>query len=448
MSKNLSALSEGKFRGICSASFVNSSFIILNILNSYFITLVMPSILLLYKNAYSGLSRSTWYLSLVVLINRSGTMVVPFMTMYATQKLGFSITQAGIIMSLFGLGAVAGAFLGGKLTDDIGFYKIQLAALSGGGLMFITLGYLKTYYSICVGTFLLSIINESFRPANAAAIAYYSKPENRTRSYSLNRLAINLGWAFGGAAGGLLASYNYQLLFWVDGVTNILAAILLFFVLPFPKELMLSIRNNKQQPGAGSSAYKDVNYRWFILLTMLFALCFFQVFTMLPIYYRQNLHLSEKVIGILMALNGLIIALIEMVVIYNLEGKRPPLWYVRWGVLLIGVSYAIFNVVEGRVIIAFISMIIISAGEMLSMPFMNTYWISRSHEYNRGSYAALYSMAWASAQIAGPLVGGWIADRYGFALLWWVIFLITLITGFGFIRLNQISLSPAIKPGV
>jgi predicted MFS family arabinose efflux permease len=165
----------------------------------------MSSIVALYKEAYKGLSKETWFLSLVILINRSGTMVVPFMTMYATERRGFSITQSGFIMAMFGLGAVAGAFVGGRLTDRIGFYKIQLAALIGGGVMFITLGYLESYTAICIGTFVLSLVNESFRPANATAIAVYSVPENRTRSYSLNRLAINLGWAFGGALGGLLA---------------------------------------------------------------------------------------------------------------------------------------------------------------------------------------------------------------------------------------------------
>src|SRR3954452_8109898 len=195
----------------------------------------MPAIIKLYKSAYQGLSRETWFLSLVILINRSGTMVVPFMTMYATQKLHYSIVDAGIIMALFGAGSIVGAFIGGRLTDAIGFYKIQVFALFGGGIMFIVLGYLQSYLLLCCGTFFLSLVNESFRPANSTAIAFYSKAENRTRSYSLNRLAINLGWAIGGALGGFLASVNYQLLFWVDGCTNIAAAILLFKLLPYVK---------------------------------------------------------------------------------------------------------------------------------------------------------------------------------------------------------------------
>jgi len=374
-----------------------------------------------------------------MLINRSGTMVVPFMTMYATHELGFTIVEAGIIMGLFGLGAIVGTFIGGRLTDSIGFYNVQLVALLGGGMMFIVLGFLKTYPSVCIGMFALSTINEAFRPANSTAIAYYSQPENRTRSYSLNRLAINLGWAFGGTIGGFLAEVNYHLLFWVDGITNISAACLLLFVLPFPKGLLENIRATKEKAPSGASAYRDNNYLWFVLLTVLFAFCFFHMFTILPVYYRQQLHLTESMIGILMAVNGLLIALTEMVLIHNLDGRRSPLWFIKYGVLLVGVSYALFNLLEGQFLLALIAMLIITIGEMLSMPFMNTYWISRSHEHNRGQYAALYSMGWAAAQILAPSVGGFVADKYGFAFLWWMIFAITVLASLGYVALNRRS---------
>src|SRR4030095_14098019 len=178
-----------------------------------------------YRNAYSGLSHSTWLLSLIMLINRSGTMVVPFMTLYLTSPaMGYSIGQAGIVFGLFGVGAFCGAYFGGKLTDKIGYYPVQLITLTGGGILFILLGQMKTYPLICLFTFLLSFVNEAFRPANSKAIAFYSKQENRTRSYSLNRLAINIGWAVGGGIGGILAHINYELLFWVDGCTNLAAA--------------------------------------------------------------------------------------------------------------------------------------------------------------------------------------------------------------------------------
>src|SRR5580698_3290373 len=182
----------------------------------------------LYKQAYRGLSRATWLLSTVMLVNRSGTMVVPFMTIYLTSPaMGYSIAQAGLVMGIWGLGAICGGFLGGRLTDRWGFHRVQLVALAGGGIMFIILGQMRSYPWICVCAFLLSVVNDAFRPANSTAVATYSKEENRTRSVSLNRLAINLGWTFGGALGGILASINYHLLFWVDGCTNLVALLLL-----------------------------------------------------------------------------------------------------------------------------------------------------------------------------------------------------------------------------
>lgn len=363
-------------------------------------------------------------------------MVIPFMTMYATQKLHYSIVQAGLIMALFGAGSIVGAFFGGWLTDRIGFYKIQLVALFGGGCMFIVLGYLQSYYAISAGAFFLSTINESFRPANSTAIAYYSKAENRTRSYSLNRLAINLGWAVGGALGGFLAGQNYHLLFWVDGLTNISAAFLLFFVLPVPADLNTSIQKSREQQVSATVAFKDRQYMFFIFLTILFAFCFFQMFTILPVYLKTQLGLTEQLIGTLMAINGLIITFMEMVIVYKLEARGTPLNFIRFGVWLVGLSYGMYNMFSGRFTLALASIVVITVGEMMAMPFMNSYWISRSSEHTRGMYAALYTMGWGTAQIAAPSIGGYVADRFSYNLLWWIVFAITIIAGFGYTRLS------------
>src|ERR1700730_1902235 len=252
----------------------------------------------LYRNAFSGLSRQTWLLAATLLVNRSGTMVVPFLTLYLIGFHHYSIAHAGFVMGLFGAGAIAGGFIGGKLTDKYGFYPIQLITLTGGGILFIFRGQMKTDVSICILSFLLSLVNEAFRPANATAVAHYSTPENRTRSYSLNRLAINLGWAVGAGLGGLLASIDYSLLFWVDGITNICAAALLWkFMIP---PTFGQTHNKTEQKIVSSSAYQDKFYLLFILFTTLFAICFFQMFTNLPVFLKQDLHFSERFIGFLM----------------------------------------------------------------------------------------------------------------------------------------------------
>lgn len=388
-----------------------------------------------YRDAYKGLSRSTWCLSLVMLINRSGTMVVPFMTIYATQKLHFTLTQAGIIMGLFGLGAIAGAFVGGKLTDKLGFYPVQITALLSGGLLFMVIGFLTTFLSLCIGVFILSFCNESFRPANSTAIAFYSSPENRTRSYSLNRFAINLGWSVGGALGGFLAGHNYHLLFWVDGCTNIFAALLMLKILPridYKKH-----EASHEQQSAVSSPYRDKIYITFIILTIVFATCFLQLFGMQPVYLKSEWKITEQQIGLLMAENGLIIAFIEMILVHKIEGKRHNLFYITNGILCIGLAYVLLNVLPSLFIVAVFTTALITLGEIQCLPFMNSYWIGRTQPHNRGSYAALYTIAWSSAQIAAPALGSQVAQYAGFHTLWWVISIICGTVAFGMFLLKK-----------
>ena len=412
------------------------------LVSGIYLSAMMSGTVSLYKKAYGGLSNGTWWLSLVMLVNRSGTMVVPFMTMYLTQHYGVSIEKAGFVMSLFGLGAIIGSLTGGKLVDTVGYYYVQLFALIFGGTMFIILGQVHSYAGICVCTFILAILNESFRPANTVAIAHYSKEANRTRSYSLNRLAINLGWALGGGLGGVIASFNYNLLFWVDGITNLLAAVLLYITLS-PKRNAATEIKTKQKDAVRISVYKDRTYIYFVILVFFFALCFFQLFTTIPVFFNENFHLSVLFIGMIMALNGLIIALFEMITIFTLEGRRPALHFISAGVLLVSVAFLLLNlrgISYGA--IAVLSMIILTFGEILAMPFMNAYWIARTVQNNRGQYAALYSVAWACAQTVGPYSGSFVAGNYGYRTLWFIVTSICFVLALVYRRLHK----PAVLP--
>lgn len=390
----------------------------------------------LYKNAYTGLTPSSWWLSGVMLINRSGTMVLPFMTLYMLKK-GYSIGEAGIVMGLFGLGAVLGAYLGGKLTDRIGFYKVQLFTLLGGGVLFMVLGQMNSYPLICIFSFLLSMVNEAFRPANSTAIVVYSKPENRTRSYALNRLAVNLGWAVGNALGGILASIDYKLLFWVDGITNIVAALLLWYFLR-PKQQYATTEKKDEPRDPRHSPYRDIVFLWFALLTMLFACSFFQFLGNTSAYYKVELRFSEAYIGFLGALNGILIAIVEMVLVYKLEGKRNSTYYIIRGVCLVGLAYFLFNLLDMNHALAILVVTVLTIGEILALPFMNTFWIARSADHNRGQYAGLYTIAWSIAQTLGPLAGSQIADRAGFETLWWVMGSLCFIIAIAFSFLQKI----------
>ena len=393
----------------------------------------------LYKNAYSGLSRRMWLLAFVMLINRSGTMVLAFMTLYCRHK-GYSTRQAGYVVAIYGLGSLVGAFLGGRISDRFGFYYTQFFSLFCGGILFIALGQMNTFLSICICTFFLSMVNESFRPANATAVAHYSTPENRTQSFSLVRLAINIGWGVGAALGGLLASIDYHLLFWVDGCTNMLAACLLIFLLP---RVTLAQQHNLHQAKKTDQkirpAHADKLFMYFIGLQVLFAFCFFQLFTTIPLFFKEGLSINEFWIGVLMSLNGVLIGILEMVIVFKLEGRLPYLRLMAIGTILMALAFFMLNLpfIHGF-ILATAAMLVITFAEMIAMPFMNSYYIARSSEGNRGQYEALYTMAWSMAQVIGSALGTQVAYLAGFSNLWWMIGAICLLTALGYQRLYKL----------
>ena len=188
----------------------------------------MREFIKLYLDAYKGLSTPAWMLALVMLINRSGAMVIPFLGVYMVNHLNFSLEDTGTVLSCFGVGAVAGSFLGGWLTDKVGHFKVQLSSLILTVPMFFVLPELNTVIKLAVGVFVLRLISETFRPANSVSIAYYSKPDNIIRSFSLNRMAMNLGFSIGPALGGFLAAVSYAFLFYGNAVAAFLSAILFF----------------------------------------------------------------------------------------------------------------------------------------------------------------------------------------------------------------------------
>lgn len=363
-------------------------------------------------------------------------MVLAFLTLY-NQELGYSIEQGGWVVAIYGIGSFVGALLGGQLVDKFGFYKVQFAALFFGGIMFIVLGQMESYLSICICSFLLSMVNEAFRPANATAVAHYSTSKNRTQSFSLVRLAINLGWGVGIALGGFLASIDYSLLFWVDGFTNMLAGILLLLILP-KISLNDQKRNISQEADTrdATSPYRNKPYLFFLLCIVLFSSAFFQLFTTVPVFFKTRLGLDEFWIGVVMAINGLLIALFEMVLVFRLEGRRPYLLLITAGTVLMACSFLLFNLpLANGFVIALLAILMLTVAEMISMPFMNSYYISKSTEQTRGTFAGMYTMAWSLAQVIGSSSGSWFADNYGFENLWWCTATVCLLAALGFFTL-------------
>ncbi len=274
----------------------------------------------LYKNyieAYSGLPKSVWFLSFVVLINRTGSIVFFFMTLYLTSQKDYTVAEAGQMISIYGLGALFGALLGGWLTDKIGSMKVQLYSLILSGIGYLVLGYAEQGIQIAGLLFVIAIVSEAFRPANATAIAEVTSPEIRSRAYALNRLAVNVGVTIGPAVGGFLATISYMYLFWIDGLTCLSASVALWFFLD--KFQFIVKKPDDEKNISIKSPWKDKLFLYVLLLLLVMGFAFIQIFNTWPLYLKMVYKLLEDKIGLLLALNALMVAFIEMPLIHNLE---------------------------------------------------------------------------------------------------------------------------------
>ncbi len=385
------------------------------------------------SGAYRGISREMWLMALAMLINRSGSMVLLFMSVYLTKERHFSIAEAGVVLSLFGIGSLAGAFVGGKLVDRIGYYPILIWSLLLSGAMILVLGQMRSLPLIGLFTFLVTATGDMFRPANSASIAFYSTKEGYTQSIALNRLAMNLGFTVGPMLGGLLASHSYALLFWADGITCMLAALFIRLAIP-RKEGQKAEQEHKN--AAMRSPYRDGPYLVFLFLCMLYALCFFQMLTALPLYYKNVYHFTEKPIGWLMAMNGLGVAVIEMFLIHSLRNRPGAFRFMALGSALLVLGYLVLPPFHGWWALI-LSMVMITFSEMFAMPFMGTFSMKRAAIQTMGEYMALYSMSWSVALIAAPLLGSQLITRWGYDGLWYTVSALGLLTLGGFALLGR-----------
>jgi len=372
-----------------------------------------------YLNNFKGFSREIWILTIITFINRAGTMVLPFLSKYLKEDLNFTYGEVGWIMVAFGCGSMLGSWLGGKLSDKIGFYKVMVFSLFTSGIFFFVLQYITSFWGLCYGMFTIMTLADMFRPAMFVSLGAYAKPENRTRSLTLVRLAVNLGFAAGPALGGLIImGIGYQGLFWVDGSSCVIAILIFALLVKEKKKATQQDAHNSILEVA--SVFKDKVFWIFLFVSFVTAMIFFQLFTALPLYHSEQFGLSEFQTGLLMTLNGLLIFALEMPIVSYFERKQKgKLKIIFWGALMMGFSFytLLIDFWAGMLIV---SMILISIGEIFAFPFSNAFAMSRAPLGHEGRYMALYTMSFSLAHIVSSKAGLGIIADYGYQVNWFV----------------------------
>jgi predicted MFS family arabinose efflux permease len=365
----------------------------------------------LYRDAFAGLPAVTWLLCLAAFLNRCGSMVVPFLGLYAKNEFAFDPEQAGALLSVYGAGALAGSLLGGWLADRAGPVRSQVVSLAASGVWMLAMIAVDGEGLLFGSVFGLGVLNDAFRPGSITAVAVSVPPELRRKALSLNRLALNLGWACGPTLGGFLTEIDFAWMFVADGATCLLAA------------GFLAVRftdwhppTPAREPRAWTLPFRDGHFLWLMTANLIVLVAFMQYFTTGSRVFEDHGY-SRRQIGVFLAINPVMITLFEMATVQLLRGHRA-LPVVAAGAAVVGLGYLCMLLPWGAAAIA-LAMAAVAAGELLQMPLLGAHVNEVAPPHARGAYNGAYSMCFCLALLLAPIAGGHVYKHHGAEALWW-----------------------------
>lgn len=399
----------------------------------------------LYRKAYSGHPKEIWTLAGLTLANRMGMMVLPFLSVYLTTQHGFTLKQAGILAGAYGFGSLLGSWLGGKFTDLFGGRPVILLTLLVSGCFLIALQWADSFNGFLILIFLAASTGEGYRPAVGALVGDYVPKAQTGRAMSLIRLAIGLGMSAGPAIGGWIAiSAGYKWLFWIDGVTCVVAAIFFAFAArgwsrhpESEQEVGLEEETSSDLDGSVPSdlaapsdlapsdlatarsvpPYRNPDFIWFMLVSILAGMVLAQWFHTVPVFIKSEWGFDEDLIGILLGMTSLIIVLVEMPIVYTMEKASKVHLSTMLGMAFFGLSLAPF-LLPKAIGLTFLAAGIWTLGLMFYLSFNNSIPLKMSPPDRRGDYMAWYWMAWSVVRIIAPILGFFLADELGYPTFW------------------------------
>ncbi|MGI5281788.1 MDR family MFS transporter [Nonomuraea polychroma] len=383
------------------------------------------------RSQVAGLPRPFWALWGGTLVNRLGTMVMPFTGVYLTQARDLPVTTAGLVMGVFGAGSLLSQLLAGVLTDRVG----RRATLSGGMLAtaatMLALGYSTSLPAIMASMFVLGLVIDIYRPASNAMVADLVSPAERPRAYGLLFWGINLGYSVGMTAGGWLAGLGFIWLFWIDAVSSVAFAVLVWRAVP-------ETRPRERESGGGfGMVLRDRVMVAFTLVTLGHALLYSQTMTMLPVAMTKVVGLTPAQFGLAMALNGVLIVVVQPLVSGWL-GRRDASRTFALGLAVMGAGFAMTAYVTSTLGLT-VTIAVWTAGEIVTAGIAGSIVATLAPEDLRGRYAGLFGFAWSMAAVLAPLLGGPLLDL-GMEALWLTVGGVGLVSAAG-----MLALGPAIR---
>ncbi|MDQ1751064.1 MAG: hypothetical protein QOE71_2120 [Pseudonocardiales bacterium] len=366
-----------------------------------------------------GLPNAFWWLWLGTLVNRAGTFIEPFFVLYLTGPRHISVTTAGLVLTIWGLGSLISQPVGGVLTDRYGRRTTLAASLTATAMALFSLSFARPLWVIAVLVFLLGLVADMYRPASTAAVADLVTGTDRTRAYALQFWAINLGFSIAATAAGVLLHFGFGLLFALDAGTTLAFGLLALRFVP----------ETRPESSAAPARLADPlrllrTDRLLLAATVLvlgYAVLYGQVNVALPLAI-VHAGLTASTYGYVIAVNGVLIVIGQPLTL-RLLTRWPRRLSLPIGMALVGIGVAATGLCHRPWQFA-LTVAVWTIGEIGTAGSFQALIASLAPDHMRGRYAGALGLAWGASGLLAPLLGAG-----GFALSPTLLWTCCLLTG-------------------
>jgi MFS family permease len=405
-----------------------------------------------FHNLYAQYPRQYWLMIVGLVISTAGgSMIWPFMLIYAGSKLDLPLSTLATLISINAASGLFTSFLAGAVADKFGRKLVMNISLTLHGLAFFFLMNAGTYAEFAVLMVLIGLSNPMYQVGADAMLADMIPSEKRTEAYAINRIAGNAAFALGPAAGGFLASRSYNLAFYLAAAGFLTYSLMLLILAretlvrrPAQVASALAPRGAKADSGYGR-VFQDRRYLGFALLMSLGLIAPTLLWILMPIYAKVNFGIPENLYGWIPTTNALMCVFVQYSVT-QLSRRHAALKAVAVGMLVYAIgagSVALMTGFWGF----WLSMVILTFGELLLVPTASKYVADLAPADLRGRYMSIYWLGWGVARTVAPIVGGFLNDNLTPRSIWIFGLALGISSSLGLLLLNQRGSNPEERPG-
>jgi MFS family permease len=374
-----------------------------------------------------------WFLWFGTVINRLGGFAVPFLVLYLTSRLGYTPATAALMVSVLGAGSFISQITGGELADRLGRRPVMMLSFFVSPVAMLVLGIVREPLLLVTAMFVLGFFMDLYRPAVSAAVVDLVPADKRTRAFGYIYWAINFGAALAPVAAGLLANFDYFLLFLGDAITTALFGIIVLTRIPETQAIEVSAAARVRTSARAGQALRDPMLLFFVLLSLLVGIIYSQGQVTLPIDMAAN-GLPPSDYGLAIAVNGALIVLITLQ-ISRLAERWSRYLAMAVAALLLGVGFGLTDF-AGSLAFYALTVVIWTLGEVIGAAVAPTIVADMSPPALRGLYQGIWGSSWGLAFFLGPALGGFVFERYGSAVLWTGMFVLGVLLSIGYLALS------------